>query len=134
MSLDPGQDYLEGLRAALTREGVTDGIMLSTVATFARCRLHQVQSLTDVTDQRVLTLEGPVEVAGVSGVIAAGEPHLHASVADRDGRAYGGHLEPDCPVLYLAEASVLAVASPGMRRSHGENGATRLLPGAEREL
>jgi hypothetical protein len=122
LGMDRGEDYIEGILEALRRHGVRSGVMLSTVATFERVRLHQSQGLEDVNDQRVRTIQGPVEVTGVSGIIADGEPHLHATVADRDGHAYGGHLEPGCPVLYLAEVAVLALDAPGMTRRPGPDG------------
>ena len=122
LSFERGEDYLSGLEAALARHGVASGVVLSTVATFERCRLHMVQGLDDVDDLKVLALAGPIEVTAISGIIAQGRAHLHASVADPDGRAYGGHLEPDCPVLYLAEAAILAVDAPGMTRAPAANG------------
>lgn len=42
----------------------------------------------------------------MAGVIADGRPHLHAVVSDNK-KAYAGHLEKGCRVLYLAEIVVL---------------------------
>lgn len=126
VSFDPGEDYPEGRKAALARHGVAHGVALSTAATFARWRLHQVPSLWDVADQRTLSLDGPIGVTGVSGVVVPGQPHLHATVADRDDKAYGGQLEPDCPVPYLAQAAVLALDALAMARTPGADGIDRL--------
>ena len=126
VSLARGDDFLQSIQAALAHSGVRSGVVLSAVATLAHCRLHQVQSADDVEDQRILELDGPLELTSASGVVANGEAHLHATVADRAGHAYGGHLEPDCPVLFLAEVSVLAVDAPGMARTRGADGIARL--------
>jgi len=40
----------------------------------------------------------------VMGIIANGEPHLHAVVSDHEV-AYAGHLKGGCRMLYLAKIS-----------------------------
>jgi predicted DNA-binding protein with PD1-like motif len=126
LSFERGEDYVRGLETALARRGIRSAVVLSTVATFARCHLHMAQGLEDVNDLKILDLEGPVEVTAISGIVSDGQAHLHASVADRDGRGYGGHLEPDCPVLYLAEVALLAVDAPTMTRQPGTDGVAGL--------
>ncbi len=101
--------------------------MLSAVATFERCRLHQAQGTGVPIEERVLALDGPIEVMQISGVNAARHrPHLHAAVADRNGTAYGGHLDPGSRVLYLAEVAVLETPAVEMARRPGADGTNRL--------
>ena len=42
----------------------------------------------------------------MSGLIAAGEPHLHMTLSSPEGAAFGGHLEKGCKVLYRAEITL----------------------------
>jgi hypothetical protein len=48
-----------------------------------------------------------MEIIGVNGIIAAGEPHLHFTLSSPEGGAFGGHLENGCKVLYRAELTIL---------------------------
>jgi predicted DNA-binding protein with PD1-like motif len=126
MRLDPGEDFLNALRAGLAHYDVRDGVVLSCVATWAPCRLHQVQDTGYPAKERILELPGPVEVMNVSGAVAGGEPHLHATVADREGRAYGGHVEPGTAVLYLAEVVVGELSGNRMVRVRDARGIAQL--------
>lgn len=124
--MDRGDDFLTVLEERLAHHGLRNGIVLSTVATFALCRLHQAQGTGFPIEERVLELPGPVEVMQVSGVVADGSAHLHASVADREGRAYGGHLDPGNRVLYLAEVAVMETPAAAMARVASPEGAQQL--------
>jgi predicted DNA-binding protein with PD1-like motif len=95
----------------------------------ALCRRHRIRngvivtgfgSLTDVTVTGVvgpafpprrfyrLTRPRGVEVLAMSGVIADYHVHCHVVLCDRR-RAFGGHLEPGCRVLSLAEIVLMRV-------------------------
>lgn len=128
--MDRADDFLEALAEGLARHGVRHGMVLTVVATFGHCVLHQAQGTAVPVEERQLVLEGPVEVMQISGIIADGAPHLHATVADRQGRAYGGHLDPGSRVLYLAEVSVLEVPEAAMARRPLGGGVARLEPDA----
>ena len=47
-----------------------------------------------------------VEILALSGVIADYHVHAHMVLCDKD-RAFGGHLEPGCRVLSLAEIAIM---------------------------
>jgi len=128
LRLDRGDDLLDALAQALARHGVRDGVVLSTVATFERCRLHQAQGTGFPIEEEILELAGPVEVMQASGVVASGQPHIHATVADRRGHAYGGHLEPGSTVLYLAEVAILETVGTAMARRPSPDGVQQLGP------
>jgi len=48
-------------------------------------------------------IEGPLELLTLSGSLAADGVHLHASVADAQGRVRGGHVAAGCVVRTTAE-------------------------------
>jgi predicted DNA-binding protein with PD1-like motif len=48
-------------------------------------------------------LDGDLEILTLSGTLSPDGAHLHISVADRDGRLFGGHVAPGCVVRTTAE-------------------------------
>jgi len=58
----------------------------------------------------------PLELAHIGGVIANGEPHLHIIVSDSE-KAYAGHLEEDCRVLYLAEIVIIEIKDLNFKKN-----------------
>ena len=125
--MDRGDDFLDTLQERLRHHGVRHGVVMSVVATLERCVLHQAQGTGMPIQEKQLVLDGPVEVMQISGIVADGTPHLHASVADRDGRAYGGHLDPGSRVLYLAEVSILETPAAQMARRAVGGGLVQLV-------
>jgi predicted DNA-binding protein with PD1-like motif len=129
LRLDKGEDLLEGIQAALREHQLRDGMVISGIATVSHCRLHQVQGTDYPAVDKILELDGPLEVMNISGISADGALHLHATVADQNGRAYGGHVEPGCTVLYLAEIAVLEAPDAKMTRERSEHGIFQLVGG-----
>jgi len=62
----------------------------------------------------------PLELSSIDGVIADGKPHLHAVVSDKE-KAYSGHLEEGCRVLYLAEIVIVELVGANLSRIYDEN-------------
>jgi predicted DNA-binding protein with PD1-like motif len=105
LRLLPGDDLrltLEGRVAAL---GLAAAFVLAGIGSLrpARIRLAGAESMLDIDrDLELLTL---------SGTIGASMSHLHLSVADSDGRVFGGHVAYGCVVRTTAE--VLLALLPG---------------------
>ncbi len=118
--MDNGDDFLDSLQTALDAEGIRFGFVASGIATFKQCRLHQVLHCDYPPSEGFLELTEPLEVMSVDGLIAAGKPHLHCTIATKDGKAYGGHIEPGCIVLYLAEVCVVEATGVQMDRRRDE--------------
>ena len=57
----------------------------------------------------------PLEVASISGIIADGFPHLHTVISDHE-KAYAGHLEPGCRILYLGEVVIQEILDQPLTR------------------
>jgi predicted DNA-binding protein with PD1-like motif len=47
--------------------------------------------------------EVPLEIISLSGSVARNGAHLHAALADAEGRVFGGHVGPGCIVRTTAE-------------------------------
>lgn len=67
-------------------------------------------------------LRGDLEILSLAGSLGPDGPHLHMSVADADGRVYGGHMGAGCVVRTTAE--VLVALLPGHRFSRETDAAT----------
>jgi hypothetical protein len=103
----PGELLLETIEAAIAEHDVQNGAVVSGIGTLKVCRMHHIEHDRFPPDDRIYTLEKPLEVSNISGIIADGSPHLHMTVGYRDEVALAGHLETGCEVLYLAEVVIL---------------------------
>jgi predicted DNA-binding protein with PD1-like motif len=104
-----GDGLLESLQEVCQRHKIRNGVILTGFG-----------SLTDVAvsgvvgpafpPRRFYKLRRPrgVEILAMSGVIADYHVHCHLALCDRR-RAFGGHLEPGCRVLSLAEIALMRV-------------------------
>jgi len=99
--LDRGDLLLESIVEAIKSHGIQDGAVLTAAGSLQECTFHRVTSLAAKPEQEFMTRKEPMEIIGVNGVIAAGEPHLHMTLSNGQG-AFGGHLENGCKVLYRA--------------------------------
>lgn len=107
IGLGPGELLLESIQEALKQYDIQNGVVISGIGTFKTCRMHYI-TYTDIPPKdAVYTLEKPLELNAVSGIIANGEPHIHIAVSCGENEAYGGHLEPGSELAYLAEITIL---------------------------
>ena len=103
IGLGPGEMLLESVEQAIKEHDIRNGVVVSGIGTLKTCHMHYITHTNFPSDNEFFTLEEPLELLSVSGIIADGEPHLHAVVSYADGPARGGHVEPGCEVAYLAE-------------------------------
>ena len=103
----PGELLLESIKEALRSQGIRNGAVVSGIGTFKTCTMHYVEHTGFPPRDHFYTLNKPLELLSVSGLIADGEPHLHIAVSCGEDEVYGGHLEPGSEVLYLAEIAIL---------------------------
>lgn len=130
--LDEGEDVQQSLEALAAELHISAGAVLSGAATLKRACLHMVTTTGYPSKQAYLNLTGAIEVASINGIIAGGQPHLHATITDSSGAAFGGHLEPGCIVLYLAELVVVKFEGPNLTRvKHPQTGIAQLKPQQE---
>jgi len=126
ISLDPGEDVLDSLGTACREHAIRDGVVLSGIGTLDRCRLHCVTTTGYPPEETYPEWrDEPLELLSLAGTIIAGVPHVHASISNASG-AWGGHLEPGCRVLYLAEIAIMRLGGPALQRSSDDRGVTRL--------
>ena len=106
LRLSPGDDLRGALVTAFAElsrvHGVKAGCVISCVGSLSRAVLRYA------AEDRGTETFGPLELITLSGTLSTGGVHLHASIADAQGRMTGGHLMPGCVVRTTAEV-VLAL-------------------------
>jgi len=95
--LRPGQDLRRALEAAVAERGVQAAFVVSGIGSLSPAVLRLAGATT------MLTIRGDTELLTLSGTVAAGATHLHASVSDAQGEVRGGHVAFGCTVRTTAE-------------------------------
>jgi hypothetical protein len=104
LRISPGHDLREALENAVTARECRAAFVLSGIGSLAPTRLR----LAGATEPNVI--DGAVEILTLAGTVSPGGSHLHAGVADVDGRVLGGHVAKGCIVRTTVE--VLLVLLP----------------------
>ena len=108
IALEPGELLLESIREAVRARGIKSGAVVSGIGTLKTCRMHYIDHVGFPPTDTIFSLEKPLELLSINGLIANGEPHLHIVVSCGSNEVYAGHLEEASEVAYLAEIAVLA--------------------------
>ena len=97
LRLNPGDDLRAALDAALADRGGAAAFVVSGIGSLREA------SLRFAGRDALHHVVGDLEILTLSGTLGAGGSHLHASLADADGRVVGGHVAPGCIVRTTAE-------------------------------
>jgi predicted DNA-binding protein with PD1-like motif len=97
LRLKPGDDLRAALDAALAAHGGVAAFVVAGIGSLREARLRFAGR--DAPDH----LSGDLEILTLSGTAGTGGSHLHASLADAQGRVFGGHVAPGCIVRTTAE-------------------------------
>ena len=126
LRLDQGDFVLESINELIERENIKNGVVVSAIGTLDYCTLHMVMTTGYPPVEHFEKWEDkPLELASIDGIIADGVPHLHTVVSDHE-KAYAGHLEPGCRVLYLAEIEIMELEGDALTRIKNEKGINEL--------
>jgi predicted DNA-binding protein with PD1-like motif len=128
LQFDPGDLLLEGLKQFISESGISDGVVVSGIGTLSECTMHMVTT-TGFPPVEVFPNwdDSALELTSMQGVIADGQPHIHMNVSTKDA-AVGGHLEPGCRVLYLAEVVVFEFVGLALKRLPNDKDILKLVP------
>lgn len=114
--LSPGDDVLGSINTIIKETGITDGYVVCGIGSLTSCCLHMVMTTSyPPVNHFERWHDKPLELAALSGVIANGEPHLHA-VVSTENKAVAGHLEPGCEILYLGEVVIQETVGQKLKR------------------
>ena len=127
LRLDQGDYVLESIFRMIKEKDIRQGIVLSGIGTLDRCVIHMVTTTGYPPKEHFTSWEDqPLELLSIQGIIANGTPHLHMVISDRE-KAYGGHLEEGCRILYLGEVAILELDDNHMMRVPNDKGIMMLL-------
>ena len=101
LRLDPGEDVLLSLRAAVEEQGIMNAAILSGVGSLDRYHFHVVQTTNMPPGNTFVQGEGPFDILTITGLVVDGGVHAHIIFSNTD-LATGGHLEEGCRVLTFA--------------------------------
>jgi uncharacterized protein len=107
IGIAPGEMLLETIEAGIKEHDVRNGAVVSGIGTLKVAVMHHIQHDRFPPEDRFFTIEKPLEVSSINGIVANGKAHLHMTVGYRDEWSVAGHLEPGSEVLYLAEVTLL---------------------------
>ncbi|MEC6797396.1 PPC domain-containing DNA-binding protein [Photobacterium sp. S4TG1] len=96
-----GDDLRYSLLEIIQLKKIQAGSLLTGIGCLSQAKIRLAN------EQKILHLEGPLEIISLSGTLTPKHVHVHISVADSEGRVYGGHLVPGCIVSYTAELCLL---------------------------
>jgi len=120
LRLDQGDYLLESIEALIEKENIKDAVVVSGIGTLDYCVMHMVMTTGYPAVEHFERWENkPLELASIDGYIADGKPHLHMVVSDHE-KAYAGHLEPGCRILYLGEVVIMEVKDMDLVRVPNE--------------
>jgi predicted DNA-binding protein with PD1-like motif len=125
--LDPGEKILESIREVITQHDIRNGVVVSGIATTKRLTMHYIEHTDFPPDNAFYSVDKPLEVGSIGGIIADGEPHLHVVAGHADTQCWVGHLEDDSVVAYLAEICILKFNGLEMTRHLDEERKISLL-------
>jgi predicted DNA-binding protein with PD1-like motif len=119
LRLDPGEDILLSLRAAVEAQEIRNAAILSGVGSLDRYHFHVVKTTNMPPGNTFVAGEGPFDILTVTGLVVDGKVHAHITFSNTE-LAMGGHLEEGCRVLTFAVvvmAEALDVDLSGWDRS-----------------
>ena len=101
LRLAPGDDLRLALEARFRELMLTRGVN-------AACVVSAVGSLSAAVlrfaaQPQGTPIDGALEIVSLSGTLSLDGPHLHAAIADAQGRMLGGHVLAGCTVRTTAE-------------------------------
>ncbi len=101
LRLKPGQDLKHELVSFTKRKGIAAGFIASCSGSLQKLKIRLADSnshLERAEKFEILSLQGTLSQDGV---------HLHLSVADKEGKVFGGHLVDGCEIYTTAEILII---------------------------
>jgi predicted DNA-binding protein with PD1-like motif len=123
ITLSRGEYLLESLRDHLRSRRISTAVICSGIGSLDQANLHTIVGTDLPPEERYFRLEGPIEVTGLQGTVAGGEPHLHVVCRhETTGIVYVGHIENNTRVCYRIELAMLTfegVHTEWMKHANG---------------
>lgn len=121
LHIGKGEAILESIEKAIEQYGIQNGVIVSGIGSASKICYHRIGNTAKEPTNEYITVEGPIEVTSIQGLIINGRPHPHINCCSRD-RAFGGHLEHGSIVQYLGEIGILECPNAELTRRTDEFG------------
>ena len=82
--LNPGEDVLLSLRAAVQESQIQTGLILSGIGSLSRYRVHVVQTTQLPPGDVFFEGEGPFDILCLTGYILEGRVHAHITLSNTE--------------------------------------------------
>ncbi len=115
INLKRGELLLESIERELAAAGIKNAIITGAIGSLKKAVFHRVTGMDREPVDEFVTIEKPLELASLQGLVVDGHPHFHMVVSDLE-KSYTGHLEHGTEVLYLVEISLLEVEGLNLLR------------------
>ena len=112
LRLLPGDDLRGALEAAVRTRQLGAAFVIAGIGSLAGAQLRWAGAAS------ATRLDGDLEILTLSGSLGPDGAHLHMSVADAQGRVWGGHVAPGCAVRTTAEVLIAALPDWRFGRAH----------------
>lgn len=112
LRLHPGEDLRGSLEDWTRANRVAAAFVAAAVGSLS------VAQLRFAGRDAATRIGGPLELLVLSGTLSPDGAHLHASVADADGRVSGGHVAPGCTIRTTGEIVVGVLTDLALAREH----------------
>ena len=119
LNLERGEKLLESIREQLSKEGIKNAVVLSAIGSLQKAVFHRVTGMEESPVDEFLTIEKPIELASLQGIVIDGQPHFHMVISDLE-QTYTGHLEEGTTVLYLVEILLAEIDVIALERVKNE--------------
>jgi len=86
-------DILDGLKEAVARENIKNGVILSGAGSVIRYHIHAVDNSVFPSENIFVEKNEPMDLISMNGYVIDGRVHAHLTLANEE-HAVGGHLEP----------------------------------------
>lgn len=129
LNLQRGDLLLETIESELKKSNIKDALLTSAIGSLQRVVLHRVIGTGREPEDEFVTLEKPMELASLQGMVLDGKAHFHMVVSDVE-QSYTGHLEPGTTVLYLGEVSLVELKGVSLCREKNEDNIGMIVEGS----
>ncbi|MDR1560531.1 MAG: DNA-binding protein [Clostridiales bacterium] len=103
-----GDRLLETIREEAKRLNIQSAIVTGGIGSLRKAVYHYIEAVTEEPRDAYKTVERPMELVSLQGIVLEGEPHLHmAATEEGGGVCHSGHVEEGCEIQYLAEISLI---------------------------
>jgi predicted DNA-binding protein with PD1-like motif len=107
IGLNDGDLLLESIRKGCRDNDIESGIIVSGAAAIKTADVHYIDHSDYPPRDITHTVELPMEMTSISGIIIDYEPHVHIGLISGVDKARGGHLEEGTRVAYRGELAIM---------------------------